>query len=135
MAAKGGAGTALRAVAKKAKSFPRQFVDEAASDMRKAAMSSLKADTGDGGLSGAGNVKLKVVRKVKGQEFLVIGEVRAGSPRALWFWLEEGTKPHRIGRRRHPGTRPKRTWSRGVEPSVDRAQRTAVSKLRTIVRG
>lgn len=135
MGAKGGAAAGMRKVAKKAKSFPRQFVDEAASDLRKAALQSLRSDTGDGALSHAGNSALKVVRKVKGQEILVIGEVRAGAPRAQWFWLEEGTKPHMIGRRRHPGAKAKRTWSRGVEPAVDAAQRKAQAQLRTIVRG
>lgn len=130
-----GAAEGMRKVAKKAKSFPRLFVDDAASELRKAALQSLRGDLGDGGMSNAGNKKLKVVRKVKGQEILVIGEVSAGAPRAQWFWLEEGTKPHMIGRRRHPGTRPKRTWSQGIEPALDRAQRKAQAHLRTIVRG
>jgi hypothetical protein len=133
--AKGGAAAAMRAVAKKAKSFPREFVDQAATDLRKAATQSLKADTGDGGLSRAGNQKLKVTRKVKGSGALVIGEVSAGSPRAQWFWLEEGTRPHMIGRRRHPGARPKRTWSIAIGPAVNKAQRDAQTRLRTIVRG
>lgn len=130
---KGGAGASLRAVAKKAKSFPRQFVDEAASDIRKAATSSLRSDTGDGGLSRAGNRKLKVKRKVKGAGSLVVGEVAAGSPRAQWFWLEEGTKPHMVGRRRHPGARAKRTWSTAIGPAVNKAQHMARRDLRSIV--
>lgn len=139
MAAKGGAAAGMRKVAKKAKTFPRLFVDKAATDIRKAATKSLKGDTGDGRMSGVGNAQLKVVRKVKDQGVVVIGQVRAGGARGPWFWLEEGTRPHRAGGRfkgaRHPGTRAKRTWSRPLPPAMNKARQEAWRHLRTIVRG
>lgn len=148
MAAKGGAGAALRKIAKKSEAFPKTFVKEFVSDGRKAVTKTLKADTGgDRILSRAARGKrghkvtpLKIKTKIKGDR-LVTGTIQAGAPRAQWFWLEEGTNPHSLGGRRtegggqHPGTAGKRTWSRAMDPEMERVVKKARRELRTIVRG
>ena len=138
MAAKGGAGKALREIAKKAKTFPRQYVDQTVKDIRKAVTKSLKTDTGDGRMSGAGNARLTIKATVKGDS-IVTGDVSAGGARGPWTWLEEGTKPHIVGGwykgAHHPGTRAKRTWSRAVGPALDRATKDAAKRLKLIVHG
>ena len=135
----GGAGAALRQLARNAEQFPRKFVKSAVSDARKASMTALKADTGgDGAMSRLGGAKLKIKTSVKGDS-VVTGEVRAGSPRAAWFWLEEGTKPHIAGGKfrgaRHPGTRGKRTWSRTVDPTMAAASKKAREQFVAMVQG
>jgi hypothetical protein len=135
----GGAGAALRQLARKAEEFPRKFVKGAVADTRKASMAALKADTGgDAAMSGIGGAKLKIKTSVKGGS-IVTGEVRASTPRAAWFWLEEGTRPHIAGGKfkgaRHPGTRGKRTWSRTVDPSLTKASKRAREELTAMVQG
>lgn len=139
MAAKGGAGKALRQIAKNAESFPRKFVKEAVADIRKDQTKTLKRDIGgDTAMSGIGNGRLTIKSSVKGDS-IVTGEVTAGKPAGPWSWLEKGTAPHIAGGRyrgaRHPGTRGKRTWSRGLPDSLDRVVKQARKELRTIVHG
>lgn len=138
MAAKGGAGKALRQVAKNADSFPRKFVKGAVADIRKAQTKSLKQDVGgDAAMSGIG-ARLTIKSSVKGDS-IVTGEVSAGKPAGPWSWLEQGTRPHIAGGRykgaRHPGTRAKRTWSRAVPKTLDAVAKKARKELRTIVHG
>lgn len=137
MASKGGAGTAMKQIAKNAESFPRKFVTAAVSDIRKDQTKTLKKDIGgDMGMSGIGNARLTFKSTVKGDS-IVTGEVSVGKPRGPWTWLEEGTRPHIAGGRyrgaRHPGTRAKRTWSRALPKSVDGVLKKARKELRTIV--
>lgn len=145
----GGAAAAIRQIAKRAESFPRKFVLSSTADLRRAAMKTLKADTGgDRILSRAAKrsrghkaTPLTIRTKIKGDQ-LVTGTIQAGAPRAQWFWLEEGTQPHSLGGRRteggaqHPGTKPgKQTWSRAVTPAMRQVANRAQREIRTIVHG
>lgn len=140
----------LRAIARNAETFPRKFVKSAVAELRKATTKTLKADTGGDailsraaqGAKGHRATKLKIKTSVKGSSAIVTGTVEAASPRAQWFWLEEGTAPHQIGSRRlatgpqHPGTKPgKKTWSRAVTPELKRLQREAQRSLTAIMHG
>ena len=126
-------------IAKNARAFPRKFIASSVVEVRRAVAKTLKADTGgNSALSHAGNRKLKIRTKQSGQS-VAKGLIEAGAPRAQWFWLEEGTKPHIVGGRykgaRHPGTRGKRTWSRAAKPALDRVMSNAHKTLSEIVRG
>ena len=81
-----------------------------------------------------------------------------GRPPGPWVWLERGTGPHLIARKRggakarrvgrlrvggdwvigpvhHPGTRPQRTWTRVRRRSPAVIRRAAVAELHKVVRG
>lgn len=126
-------------MARDAKALPRQFVDASVKDGRKTMQKALNADTGgDGRLSHAGNAKLTIKTSKSGQS-PATGKVFAGKPIAMWMWLEDGTKPHVIGGRwrgaHHPGTRPKRTWSKAAPHVVERASEIAREQFSTLMKG
>lgn len=124
----------LGRVGKRLRTLPDEGVQSANRRLRARALQQLKLDAGnDRRLSGLGarGVPLRVTttkRSYNGGR-VVVGRVMAGPPRqrAPWFWLEEGTEG---GQRRvrgtsrrhrgrtttffHPGTPPKRTWSKGI---------------------
>lgn len=85
-------------------------------------------------MSGIGNARLTIKTSTQGDQ-TVIGTVTAGKPRGPWNWLEKGTKPHLIGRRRHPGMKGKRTWSRPAVVALDSQARRARRELMAIIRG
>jgi hypothetical protein len=75
-----------------------------------------------------------------------------GTPRAQWTWLEEGTKPHMVGRRtrflkgagyahpvrgpvRHPGSKGKRTWTQTVETFRKEYQGIVTTQVGKALRG
>jgi hypothetical protein len=112
----------------------RQIIQEAADRFEDIAKASVGRAVGGGGvwmLHGRGGRRRSVTMGTKatmGNSVVFI----EGTPRAQWTWLEEGTKPHRVGRRttflkgagyghpvrgpiRHPGARGKRTWTQTVD--------------------
>jgi len=116
------AASELRRIQKSLKSLPRKWAEESGKTVKKAATKTLNADTGgDASLSHAPG-KLKIDTKVQGDSIatLIVSPGKRGMAR--WTWLEEGTKPHTAGGRykgaRHPGTRPRHTWTRAVDPAV-----------------
>lgn len=114
-----GAAALLRRVAQETKSLPRSFVEGATKTVKKAIDRKLVSDTGgDRSLSNAPG-RLRITTKVDGTS-VVTGTVSPGPKRGLarWTWLEDGTKPHAIGRGEHPGTRGKGTWTKPAEPAV-----------------
>jgi hypothetical protein len=135
------ASSRYRKVAAELRDLPRAHVAATVKELRAPATSLLRDHTGgDGRLSRVRNgTPLRVQAGVKGDRYLVEGYVAAGPKRARaqWFWLNDGTGPHRgpRGRGRHPGTRGKRTWASTVTPRVEPAQDRLRKRYTTIVRG
>lgn len=126
------AAAELRKVAAGLQSFPRAFVGDAVSKLRKSVSKRLAGDTGgDRRLSHAGNVELRIKSSIVDGGDVVTGEVRAGSPRAQWTWLQEGTNPHGG----HPGTRALRTWTDATSPVLDELADDARIRWQRIMRG
>ena len=125
----------IRAIAKRCRSFPRSFVDDATKTVSKSITKGLTVDTGgDRVLSGTNRegraAKLRAVVKVTG-EAIVTGTVKAGPGGravAIWSWLEYGTG--------EPGPTPaKRTWSRSALPSMDVVRRDVRRKFSNVMSG
>jgi hypothetical protein len=68
------------------------------------------------------------------------GRVRlAGTPAGVWRWIDTGTKPHQIHRRKkgnkskvfaqHPGTTGKKAWIHTVEAAPDIARSAALGAI------
>lgn len=130
----GSAPAALRKLEKGCRSLPRQFVDDAVAKGRKVVQKQARSATGgDMVLSNAGG-RLSVKTKVSG-DTVVEGEIVAGPSRqrAQWFWLEDGTNPHPMGRGTHPGTSGKRVWSKAVDPLIPQLVDDAGQRFRKVV--
>jgi len=127
-------GEDLRQLAKAAEAWPRDFVDDAADTIAAAATDQLLADTGgDASLSNA-PADLSVTVKVTGSSS-VHGTVTADGGGGQWTWMEEGTQPHLIGSRLHPGTMAKETWTRATGPEVRALSRDAEQKFSAMMQG
>lgn len=111
------AASLLRNVARETRSLPRKAIDEIVTTVSKAGTKHLAGDTGgDRILSGTTRrqaTRLTVRKKVQGDSVVtgLVSPGPSGRPIAMWSWLEWGTVH----------TRPKHTWSLGVEPAVERA--------------
>lgn len=136
-----GAANELRRISKALRSLPRKWAEDGAKTVRKAGSKTLSADTGgDASLSGAPG-KLKVDTRVRGDAIVTLtvtpGPRRGGAGR--WAWLEHGTLPHTAGGMfqgaAHPGTRPKRTWSRAMDPATKALIDDARKKFGVAVKG
>jgi hypothetical protein len=131
------AGQTYRRISRELRSLPREWVDDAARQLKQAVNPTLSSDTGgDFGLSGIGNPRMTVQTKVVGDAF-VEGVVQAGPGRLRgpWRWIESGTNPRPQGRGWHPGTQGKRTWSRAITPQLPRLMDDAERRFRRAVRG
>lgn len=138
----GPATNGARAYKRLVETSSQQVAKAGALALAKGVRARLKRDAGgNNSLSGVPAGKLTVkVGTVRGNVVARVA-VEAGPRKALgiWSWLESGTRRHEVGvrgkrkgqRMRMPdgrwatgpftagGSRPKRTWSRGVEESVE----------------
>lgn len=127
-------GEELRRLAAAAQVWPRDLVDDAADSIEAAATEQLLADTGgDASLSHA-PADLSVTVSVSGSS-TVHGKIAAAGGGGQWTWLEEGTQPHLIGGRLHPGTFAKETWSRATSPEMRAISREAEARFLALMQG
>lgn len=114
------------------RTLPEEAVQSGNRRVRARVVEQLRQDAGaDRKLSGIRNgvpLRVKTTKREYNGQRVVIGRIMAGPPRqrAPWFWLEEGTRAGyrgpkvgrynsaRANRGQHPGTDPKRTWSKAV---------------------
>jgi hypothetical protein len=137
------AGATYRRLAADLERVPPRAVEEASKIVKRGLTASAKAATGgDGRFSRAPWARLTVnvdVRAFTGDE--AVAEItpakRSGGP---WRWIEDGTRPHPIGARKHlrlgrewiigpvqhPGSRGKQAWTE----AVDRTQDAAIEAMR-----
>jgi hypothetical protein len=128
------AGEELRRLAAAAQAYPRDLVDDAADTVEAAVTDSLLADTGgDASLSHA-PADLSVTVRVSGSS-TVHGKITAAGGTGQWTWLEEGTQPHLIGSRLHPGTMAKETWSRATTPEMRAVSADASERFSAMMSG
>ncbi len=115
----------LHAAAKKVKSLPNQMVRAGTRALRKPILDAYRRDSGgDLQLSGLRNSgRFSVNTSTRGNQ-LAKGRVFMGGKMAgPAKWLNDGTKPRRQGRGRHPGTRGKGTFDDAASANLEAAQR------------
>lgn len=123
-------GDELRRLAERLRQFPRDFAEEAGEISRKAIREPLLAATGgDASLSNAPG-KLTVEVDLSGGR----ARMTAGGG-AQWKWLQEGTMPHMVGPRSHPGSPAKEVWSKGTEAAIKRIERVGPHRFEEAVNG
>ena len=144
---------AMRAAAARVASLPERMVDAAAAELVDAIDRRVVADTG-GDRRMSGRPRRAIAVRVRyGRGVRLASAVLTPSPGAQWTWLEVGTRPHVIGRRRDgrglhlrtpdgwrtgpvavAGTAGKRTWTRGTAAGMPAARRAMAAMLGEAVR-
>lgn len=142
----------MTAIAKNLTKIDKVALGAASLEVKKAIVEQARRDTGDGRMGNVGRgVKLNVRFDVKGHQ----STIRAVPP-GVWSMLSSGTRPHMIRPRRrrgkralttpyglfsrvwHPGSRGKRTWTRGLDrglpKAVDQLRRPALTAVRVGLR-
>jgi len=148
---------ALTAITAAVKGMRRELVLEAAARFDELATASAARVVGNGGTmrmhtrKGRRPVKMATkVAKVYDRDVTVTAVV-VGNPKAMWVWIEDGTRAHDIGRGRvlsapgyphpvkgpihHPGSRGQKAWSRAVNEFKVEYPKLALNKVKKKVSG
>lgn len=150
----------LRQIAARLRTLPEEAVRVGADAANVKIIERVRQDTGgDQQLSGTGTKgrkKLATTTRVSGGVSIGTANIAASPARgkAQWSWLERGTQPHTVGRRRDgkgglhmtpgagwktgpfrvAGSPAKRTWSEGARAGVEAARTAMLGVVRTVLR-
>jgi hypothetical protein len=146
------AADGLRSTAAAARRYPADWVKASTAAVAKATRATLRADTGgDGALSHfrGGGPKARVKVTTRYGSTLSEASITAAGAGAIWSWLEDGTKGHRVQARERggelatpygprpvvhvSGRRPMRTWRRAVDPVLPRLDADAARRWDRVV--
>lgn len=134
------ASTDLTALAAAVRDIPRTATAAAADKVRDLALDNARAAAG-GDLLLTGkhrgiplDVDITAMAQSDGASVRL-----SGTPAGPWVWIDTGTRPHSIPRRRrgpksrlrvrHPGTAGKQAWSKTVEGAPDLVREATVEEL------
>lgn len=143
--------TALAGVAAKLEQLPAEIIRAATDRFEEIAKEAAGKVVGGGGVmrmharGGRIAVKMGTVAEISGDSAVI-----RGTPTAQWTWIETGTKPHRVGRRRsflsapgyshpvrgpvrHPGSTGRRAWTSAVTTFRSEFAELAIDELRKAV--
>lgn len=119
----------LAAAARDVEAYTKQVVRDVGKRYKQAITPRLTRDSGGdrrlSGVPGMPRMNVSVTARVSTSTGQVKGRVTAAPKRTRgpWRWLNDGTRPHQVNGRQHPGARGKGTWDDPVNrerPAVDR---------------
>jgi hypothetical protein len=120
----------LDKAAKEIADMPRRMVQAAAKELSPPILEVFRRDSGGdlklSGLRNSGTFKVATRTTGSGGKAKATVSVGPKSMAGPAKWLTHGTRPRRQGRGRHPGTRGKDTFNRGVDAGLPAAERAMV---------
>lgn len=114
--ATGRAADDLDQLARDVTAYTKQSVKDVGKVFADAIKTRAKRDTGGdmrlSGVPGMARMTVSTTARVSKSTGSVKGAVKAGPRKNLgpWRWLNDGTRPHVVNGRSHPGTAAKNTW-------------------------
>jgi len=125
------ASVEIRSIARDVSRIPESGLIAAAKLVKRLADEQARTATGDGDMAGNKRRPIKLRSKDKGIRAVDGGRavLILGTPAGPWVWVNTGTAPHAIRRRKrgpmkkmvvhHPGTRGKQAWTKVIARAED----------------